>query len=110
MTKLSFSGERIDNFEFKIVQQKIMDKTQRLKNLFEGLSEIKCRFKNIHPSEEHDGKIEITIKLRSKKLNETFKSIGFQPQYIIDEILGDIERYALDRKVQFPQKKRFKKK
>ncbi len=106
MTKLSFSGERIDDFEFNRVQQKIISKMKRLSDLFKDVEEIKCHFKNIHSSEEHDGKVEISVKLKSKKINETFKAMGFQPQYVIDEILNDVERFALDRKVQFPQKKR----
>lgn len=98
MPVISFSGKKIEDFELKLIENRIITKMSKLAPFMRDLQEIQCHFKPIHPSAEHTGKIETNLKLILKGRYHSFKKTGFSPKETVDQLLNHVERVFKDKK------------
>lgn len=94
MPVISFSGEKIDGFELKAIESKIIEKLPKFRPHVKNLQEIKCHFKKIHQS-----KIETTMKFIYSGKYESFKESGHNTRSVVDSLLSTAERVFRERKI-----------
>ena len=93
---INLSGAKLKDFENQKIISLVSEKISKMYKMDQKIKEIKIHLKEVHGSEESEGKYEVNMHILGLHKAIQTSGVGFDPSLIIDDLLGNIERILKD--------------
>lgn len=93
---INISGAKLKDFENQKIISLVSEKISKIYKIDQKIREIKIYLKEVHGSEESEGKYEVNINIIGPRKPIQTSGVGFDPSLVIDDLLGNIERILKD--------------
>lgn len=93
---INISGAKLEDFENQKIISLVSEKVNKIYRMEPRIREVKIHLKEVHGSEESEGKYEVDINIIGPRKPIQTESTGFDPTLVIDEMFDNIERILKD--------------
>jgi CBS domain-containing protein len=89
---INLSGAKLQDFENQKIISLVSDKMNKIYRMAPRIREVKIHLKEVHGSEESEGKYEVNLSIIGPRKPIQTEAVGFDPFLVIDDLLDNVER------------------